>query len=251
MGIIKHGGSMKKNKNGKIAIVIIMIVITIVLTSIITINVKGKKVVYKDRIIKQVEKKATIEEIKKKENILFLGDSITEIYPIDSIYNDLPVVKSGVSGFKTTDILDRMNDMVYQYNPTQVFLLIGTNDFRSNVDDETIRQTIKNIKKIISNIKENRKKAKIYLESIYPVNKKINTNNIIEARNNDLIKKINKELNEYCDENDITYINMYDELIDKDGNFNKDYTYDGLHPSTLGYAKITEILTKYIYGIEE
>ena len=149
MGIIKHGGSMKKNKNGKIAIVIIMIVITIVLTSIITINVKGKKVIYKDRIIKQVEKKATIEEIKKKENILFLGDSITEIYPIDSIYNDLPVVKSGVSGFKTTDILDRMNDMVYQYNPTQVFLLIGTNDFRSNADDETIRQTIKNIKKII------------------------------------------------------------------------------------------------------
>ena len=40
---------------------------------------------------------------------------------------------------------------------------------------------------------------------------------------------------------------MYDELTDDDGNFDKKYTYDGLHPNTLGYAKITRILTPYIY----
>ena len=40
---------------------------------------------------------------------------------------------------------------------------------------------------------------------------------------------------------------MYNELIDEDGNFNKKYTYDGLHPNTLGYARISQVLSQYIY----
>ena len=43
---------------------------------------------------------------------------------------------------------------------------------------------------------------------------------------------------------------MYDELTDEDGNLNKKYTNDGLHPNSLGYAKITRVLLPYIYGVE-
>ena len=40
---------------------------------------------------------------------------------------------------------------------------------------------------------------------------------------------------------------MYNKLTDSDGNFYKQYTYDGLHPSTLGYIIITNVLKKYIF----
>ena len=50
--------------------------------------------------------KKTIEKTEidwQKENIVFLGDSITEIYPIQEIFGNLPIVRSGVSGYRTKD----------------------------------------------------------------------------------------------------------------------------------------------------
>ena len=70
---------------------------------------------------------------------------------------------------------------------------------------------------------------------------------MVAERNNEVIQKINSNIEEYCKKEKITYINMYDELTDADGNFAEKYTYDGLHPSTLGFAKITKVLMPYIY----
>lgn len=193
-----------------------------------------------------IEKNKPAEELKKKENIVFLGDSITEIYPINKIYGDLPIIKSGVSGYKTEDILKRMDSMVYRYNPTKVILLIGTNDISKDISEENLNKTQKNIEKIINGIKKNRKNAKIYIESIYPVNRNIKIE-MVSERTNEAIKQLNKKIKKYCKEENITYINMYDELLDSDGNFDSELTYDGLHPSSLGYAKITRILLPYIY----
>ena len=58
--------------------------------------------------------------------------------------------------------------------------------------------------------------------------------------------KMQELIEEYCKENDVVYINMYDKLLDEEGNFNKEYTNDGLHPNEDGYKKITEILEKYL-----
>lgn len=194
----------------------------------------------------KTKKKLIDMKIDKNENIVLFGDSITEIYPIDEIYGDLPIVKSGVSGYKTTNLLEKMNQMLYQYNPTKVILLIGINDVLYDDSEKTQNETIQNIQEIVKEIQKYRPKSKIYIESIYPVNKskdKLFDFNI----DNDTIRKMNKRIKEYCKEEKITYINLYDELTDKEGNFDERYTYDGLHPSTLGYAKITRLLLPYIY----
>ena len=194
---------------------------------------------------KKTVNKSNNNSFKQEENIVFLGDSITEYYPIDEIYGDLPIVKSGVSGYQTKDILSRMDKMVYSYNPTKIFLLIGTNDYMYDTKQETIDNTMKNIKKIVNGIRENRKQTKLYIESIFPVNSTISEKTVAK-RTNEAIIETNDMIKEYCEENNITYINLFDELTDKDGKFNKDYTNDGLHPNALGYAKITRVLMPYI-----
>ena len=72
-------------------------------------------------------------EYDANDNFVFLGDSITDFYPLEEYYDNLPVVNSGVSGNKTTDILTDMKERVYKYNPTKVFLLIGTNDLNKSI----------------------------------------------------------------------------------------------------------------------
>ena len=70
---------------------------------------------------------------------------------------------------------------------------------------------------------------------------------MVAERTNEVIQNMNNNIKDYCEREKLTYINMYDELTDKNGNFDENYTYDGLHPSTLGYAKISRVLTQYIY----
>lgn len=197
-----------------------------------------------------IEKKTkTLEEIRKYENIVFLGDSITDYFPTDEIFLNLPIVNSGVAGYKTEDIIKELDTLVYQYNPTSVYLLIGTNDFMIESDDNQIDKVEHNIVEIVENIKKNRKNTKIYIESIYPVNKSIRPESVADRDNEEIIE-VNKFLKIYCKQNNYIYIDMYKYLADSEGNLYKKYTNDGLHANEIGYGRISQVLLEYLYDID-
>ena len=223
--------TFKDNYNVLITVIFVLMIIFVgfLIFHYTTFNHHKVKVVTK---IKEVEK--------VPDNYLFLGDSITDFYDLDKYYPDMPTVNSGVSGNTTEDILKDMKKRAYQYNPSKVFLLIGTNDLDTKHSKEDI---VKNVEKIISELKENRPKAELYIESIYPVNPDVRRSKS-GNRNNDDIKQINKELKKYCKENKINYINLYDLLKDEDDNLKEEYTKDGLHLSDEGYKVVTEEIKK-------
>lgn len=174
-------------------------------------------------------------------NYLFLGDSITDFYDLGKYFPDEPVVNSGISGHTTEDLLKDMEKRVYQYNPSKVFLLIGTNDL---LKEDMTEKVIENIKKIAENIKEKRPLATIYIESIYPVNHDLS--NIIGNRKNSDIEKINTALKKYCQQEKLTYIDVFKSLVDDNGNLDEDYTKDGLHLNDKGYTVVTKILKNHL-----
>ena len=177
-----------------------------------------------------------------KESIVFLGDSITSRYDLNKYFPNYNVYNSGIAGNMTKDILDNMENRVFVYNPTKVFILIGTNDLvYSGLDNDGIKN---NIEEIINKIYEKNSNIKIYLESIYPVNNSINKE-IVETRTNDNIKDLHNKIEKICN-NKCTYINMYDNLTDKNGNMKRIYTVDGLHLNKIGYKVITNKLIKYL-----
>ena len=183
--------------------------------------------------------------INQNENIVFVGDSIFDYYPTEKIFSDLPIVNSGVEGNKTTDILNNMEKRIYRYNPTKVFIQIGTNDIEWEDSDELNEEVYQNIVKIADGIKKNRSQSEIYIISIFPVH---NGMPGVNERHISEIKSINAKLKKYCAITEgVDYIDAFSQLTDSEGMLDLDYTDDGLHPNGLGYAKITEILMKYIY----
>ncbi len=179
----------------------------------------------------------------KKENYVFLGDSITDYYDLDKYYQDVPVVNSGISGNKCNDILDNLQDRVFKYNPTKVFLLIGTNDIAyTDIENEEL---VDRIIEICDKIHEKREETEIYVQSIYPVNRKADSN-MVAGRNNERIKEINKLIKEKVEEKKYKYLDMYSILKDKEDNLDLAYTYDGLHISDKGYKVITKEINKII-----
>lgn len=188
------------------------------------------------------------EELSQNENILLLGDSLMNLYKTSLIYEDLPVINSGISGHCTEDILKDMENRVYKYNPTKVFLLIGTNDIyykRDFPDAERVNQTYNNINLIVEEIKENRPKCDIFVISLLPLN---NNYEGVFGRHIEDVDKINEKLKKhYAKEEKVTYIDVNKKFKNDEGLMKDEYTTDGLHLSDLGYAKLTAILMKYFY----
>lgn len=174
------------------------------------------------------------------ENYLFLGDSITHRYNIDKYFPDIPIVNSGVEGDTTLGILNDIENRVYIYNPTKIFLLIGTNQ----VESQTAEEIFNGIRDIVEEIKENREFADIYIESIYPVNS--NISGPARWKDNKKIIEINKMIKDYSLENHVFYIDVYSSLLDEDDNLDVRYTIDGLHLNDKGYEVVTEVLKKYL-----
>ena len=218
--------SNNKNKKSIIIVILLLLLLLFIPYHFISINRKPKVI--------EKEKKVTVID----DNYLFLGDSITEFYDLKKYYKNLPVVNSGISGNVTKDILNDMNERVYKYNPSKVFLLIGTNDLEQEVSKDEIEN---NIEKIVKGIKENRPYAKIYVESIYPVEEE----NAGKRKNKD-IKEINKNIEKMCKKEHVDYIDMYSKLKDEDDKLKDEYSKDGLHISNKGYEEITKEIKKYL-----
>lgn len=219
-----------ENKQAKYLVIIIIMLVTI-LTSF--------------NLFLFFNQKETIEYI-TDENIVFFGDSITEGYNIREFFPDNKVINSGISGNKVYSLLDRIQNDVYAYNPSKIFILIGINDLVLGISKKEI---LENIQRIINGIKINRQYANIYVESIYPINKDMMREKDYSFNNdvtNEAIKELNLEIKAMCKENNITYINVYDQLLDDRDNLKSAYSKEGLHLNDLGYFKVTKALEKYV-----
>lgn len=228
------------NKSGSTMFVIILLIVCV-------ISNIGIVYYFKTHPKIKIKTKTVIKkEYKVPENIVFLGDSITNYYDLKKYYPDNNIVNSGICGNTTGDILNDMEERVYQYNPSKVFLLIGINDlaYKSTPDE-----IIENTEKIVEAIQEKRPQAEILVESVYPTNNSDDSkiyHDLIKNRDNEDVEKINEGLKKYCEDKKIKYIDLHSKLVDEDGNLKLEYTKEGLHISEEGYEVITEELKKYI-----
>ena len=188
---------------------------------------------------KESKEKKEPEKIKISYNYLFVGDSYTDNMNFDGFLYSY--VKVSNKEYTTSDLLDNLNDDVYVYNPSSVFIELGYNDLVNGVEENTI---LNNIEDIIKGIKSNREYAKIYVESLYPINSDVEgykDNNI----DNDTIKKFNTKLEKLVKSLDVNYIDMYSELLE-DNALKESYTDDGVLLNDDGYRRVFKVINKIV-----
>jgi lysophospholipase L1-like esterase len=194
----------------------------------------------------KADKMKKVADYTPKEGIVFIGDSITDGYPVVEMLSPYVVFNRGISGDTSLQMEEHLPYTVYKIKPKKVFILIGTNDFGNGAKTEEVFQ---NIDRIIKEIKKNVPETKIYLQSVYPVNHNLKASSVyggfdmVGIRNNKDIQDLNKKLKMI---KGITFIDIYQALCDKEGNFNPAYTEDGLHPNNYGYQAISAFLKPYL-----
>lgn len=179
--------------------------------------------------------------------IVFIGDSITDLCPLDDYYNDLPlaVYNRGIGGDTTAGLLKRLDVSVLQIKPSKVVLLIGANDINGGISEQEI---LKNQKKILEIIAENLPETQVYLISIIPQNHDIETYSEINVdKTTTIIMNINEKLEEISKEyNNVTYIDLFSALEDKNHFLNKEYSNDGIHLNGNGFEVWKDILKPHL-----
>lgn len=176
-------------------------------------------------------------------SILFVGDSITEGYPLYEMFPfGYALYNRGISGETSKQLLENLQDQIIDLKPSKIFMLIGTNDIERENHGHDVG---KNILDICQRIMEVIPEAKIHVLSIYPVNESANYKDMIGIRTNEKICEINQSIKQYIKNLNITYIDLYDVLA-MNGHLIDEYTHDGLHLSIAGYQIVTQELSKYL-----
>ena len=73
-----------------------------------------------------------------KEDIIFLGNSITDGGEWGELFNDIKIKNRGISGDITAGVLHRLDELA-NGKPAKVFLLIGVNDLARNITADSIK----------------------------------------------------------------------------------------------------------------
>lgn len=183
---------------------------------------------------------------KKGQTVLF-GDSITEIFNVTDLFNDytettgLAVYNRGISGDTSDRLLERIYDNVINIKPRNLAILIGANDLGLGAPPDFTEKNVDSLLKIICG---ECPEANIILEAVYPVNKGLNmaSRQMVGGRKNSDIAELNTQLKELSIKYGVIFADFTDKLSDKKGNFNKEYTYDGLHPTAQGFKAVAESL---------
>ncbi|ADY50612.1 lipolytic protein G-D-S-L family [Pseudopedobacter saltans DSM 12145] len=160
----------------------------------------------------------------QKNEIVFLGNSLTEAGKWHELVGTKRVVNRGISGDVTYGIIARL-DEVLESKPAKIFLLSGVNDMKRGIPNEVIAQ---NFERIIKMVKSKSPKTKLYIESILPVNEGM-LSDIYAKVNNVKIHDVNKRLETLCEKHKVTYVNLHPVLSDEKEQLKKELSSDGLH----------------------
>ncbi len=176
------------------------------------------------------------------DNYLFVGDFYTKDFNFDDY--DYHYVKVCENDFTTKKVLDDLKNKVYRYNPSILFIQLGIIDLNEN---KSVDEIVNNMEEIIDNIKDNRPYTKIYIESLYPINKdadkfdRIISKDILE----DDIKEVNKKLKDLTKNKKVEFLDLYSILSDED-KLKDDYSSNGVKLNEEGYNLVREKIEKII-----
>jgi len=171
---------------------------------------------------------------------VLLGDSITDFFNWYELFYDWSkksgqaVYNRGISGDTTDRLFERLEDNVLNINPKNLVLLIGTNDIGRGLPLEF---SLNNMDSILKLVREKCPETNIILQAVYPINS--NMRDKYEKRSNSKIDAMNKEFVKLSKKYGCHWLDLTNELSDKDGNLNESLSVDGLHINVKAYEIIT------------
>lgn len=152
--------------------------------------------------------------------IAFVGDSITADGDWASWFPQLDTHNLGRAGETTDDLLARLDELV-ALEPTDIALLIGTNDLGTRL---TVEHLVRNVQLLMVSLRRDLPGVRMLVQSIMPRSAEYAAD----------IQDANRHLRQFAPSVRAQYLDLWAALADGDS-LDARYTDDGLHLTAEGY----------------
>ena len=189
--------------------------------------------------------------------VVFLGDSITDGWALETSFPGKPYVNRGISGQTTAQMLVRFYPDVIALKPAAVNLLAGTNDIARNNGPQTLEMIQHNIMAMTELAQSHG--IKVILSALLPISDRTmipaggrgggptpRPRIQSAARPPADILRFNAWLKRYAAEKGALYADYYTATASDDGSLRDGYTKDGRHPNSQGYSLMAPVASAAI-----
>lgn len=162
------------------------------------------------------------------QNVVLLGDSITEGFDTAKYFPGYRILNRGIGGDVIGNemgegdprgVLQRLDSSVFDCAATNLFILIGINDLNTGRD---VAQMERGYRELLAQIRKHSPKLSIHVQSILPTGGARRQMNPSILEFNGSLRKMAKEFN--CQ-----YLDLHSLMKDGQGNLKAEFTEDGLH----------------------
>ncbi len=180
--------------------------------------------------LKRYEKENAM--IKTQQRVVFMGNSITEgwsnIHP--EYFEGKAYINRGISGQTSPQMLLRFRQDVVDLHPAVVVINAGINDIAGNTGPSTLKMIMDNIQSMAEIAQAN--DIKVILASVLPAYAFAWSPEIKPAPK---VVALNQMIKEYCNEQNLIYLDYFSAMVDSRNGMDKKYHEDEVHPNKLGY----------------
>ncbi len=168
-------------------------------------------------------------------NIVFIGNSITNMHEWWEAFGNTHIMNRGVSGAVSDQVVENIGSLV-SGKPGKVFLMIGTNDI-ATIGINNAAHVAGNTRFIVDFIKNVSPQTEIYIQSILPSS--------VGIRTLELQQETNDSLRNICMQMGATYVDLWTVLMPITTN-SCNYSLDSLHCSAPAYRAWCKTISKYV-----
>lgn len=180
-----------------------------------------------------------------EDRVVFMGDSITEMWPFHGPY-PLPqtnqffpgrfYINRGIGGQTTPQMLVRFRQDVIDLHPKAVVILAGTNDIAGNTGPTTLTAIENNLKSMADLARAHG--IQVVLCSVLPVYDYPWRPGLHPSPK---IIALNQWMKSYAVRKGDVYVDYYSAMVDSRGGMQSALTIDGVHPNKAGFKIMTPL----------
>lgn len=173
--------------------------------------------------------------------ILFAGSSsFTNWKDVQNYFPGYPIINRGFGGSALPDVIRYQKDIIFRYNPKQIFIYCGENDIAG---DTTVTGKIvfERFKQLYLDIRKNLPNVPVVYISMKPSPSRWHMRNKV-MEGNRLIEKFLKKK-----KRNASFVNVWDAMLGPDGQpMPEIFIHDRLHMNAKGYAIWKKIMLPYL-----
>jgi lysophospholipase L1-like esterase len=178
--------------------------------------------------------KAFQEQNQNLQNVVLLGDSITEGFEIAKYFPGRRILNRGIgadvigNAMPPDDprgVLQRLDNSVFDCAATDVFILIGINDLNTG---RKVDSMLAGYRELLQRLRERAPKLTIHVQSLLPTRG-------AHAKQNQPVRAFNEKLQALAGEFQCHWIDLHAVMRDEKGELKAEFTNDGLHLTEPAY----------------